>query len=206
MHQNPMASCRATVPIRRSPVEVVLLYRRAHASTRVISWTDVMRGDAHPLLGGRHVSCCQISCRSCDDDHSAQPGRPHTVLGCTVRGLTTCWIGKSSKWLPPYTANYGCDCLRKVDLGTGSRGNPKDPAITTRETTSRALLVWHVAAKPAGTYAARRGGRPVPRGGDHRSGPAAGARRLQSSPQYATPFAPRPQRRGFSLPSHSTRS
>jgi hypothetical protein len=56
-------------------------------------------------------------------------------------------------------ANYGCDCLRKVDLGTGSRGNPIDPAITRRETTSRALLVWHVAVKSAGTYAARRGGR-----------------------------------------------
>jgi hypothetical protein len=105
-----------------------------------------------------------------------------------VRGLTTCWIGKSSKWLPSYTANYGCDCLRQVDLGTGSRGNPKDAVITTRETTSRAFPVWHVAAKSAGTYAARRGGRPVSRGGDHRSGPAAGARRLQSNPSICDAF------------------
>jgi hypothetical protein len=47
--------------------------------------------------------------------------------------------------------------LRKVDLGTGSRGNPKGPAITTRETTIRTLLVWDVAAKSAGTHTARGG-------------------------------------------------
>jgi hypothetical protein len=147
-----------------------------------------MLSEARPLLGGHHVSWCQISCRRCDDDHSANRGGPTQYWGASVRGLTTCWIGKSSKWLPPYTANYGCDCLRKVDLGTGSRGNPIDPAITRRETTSRALLVWHVAVKSAGTYAARRGGRLVPRGGNHRSRPAAGARRLQSSPSICDAF------------------
>ena len=116
-----------------------------------------MLSDSHPLLGGHHVSCCQISRQRCDDDHSAHRGGPTQYWGASVRGLTTCWIGKSSKWLPPYTANQGCDCLRKVDLGTGSRGNPKDPAITTRETTIRTLLVWDVAAKSAGKQTARGG-------------------------------------------------
>ena len=116
-----------------------------------------MLRDSHPLLGGHHVSCCQISRQRCDDDHSAQQGGPTQYWGASVRGLTTCWIGKSSKWLPPYTANQGCDCLRKVDLGTGSRGNPKDPAVTTRETTIRTLLVCDVAAKSAGMHTARGG-------------------------------------------------
>lgn len=105
------------------------LYRRAHGSTRVISWTDVTLGDSHPLLRDHHVSCCQISCPRCDDDHSARRGGPTQYWGASVRGLTTCWIGKSSKWLPPYNANIGCDCLPKIDLGTGSGGNPKDPGI-----------------------------------------------------------------------------
>jgi hypothetical protein len=73
------------------------------------------------------VSSCQISCRRCDDDHSANRGGPAQYWGASVRGLTTCWLGKSSRWLPPYTANYGCDCLREVDLGTDSGGNPKGP-------------------------------------------------------------------------------
>jgi hypothetical protein len=166
-----------------------------------------MLSEARPLLGGHHVSWCQISCRRCDDDHSAYRGGPTQYWGASVRGLTTCWIGKSSKWLPPYTANYGCDCLRKVDLGTGSRGNPKRPLPSRRARqpverflsgTSRPSRLIHtppgVAANPFLGVAITGAGRRLEQGGFSRA------------PQYATPFAPRPQRPGFSLPSHSTRS
>jgi hypothetical protein len=90
----------------------------------------------------------------------------------------------------PYTANYGCDCLRQVDLGTGSRGNPKDlPSQRARQPverflsgTSRPSRLAHtrpgVAADPLLGVAITGAGRRLEQGGFSRA------------PQYATPFAP----------------
>ena len=61
-----------------------------------------------------------------------------SVGGCICAGPERSLAWDSNKWLPPFSGNYRCDCLRKVDLGTGGRGNQECPAITMCETTSRA--------------------------------------------------------------------
>ena len=103
-------------------------------------------------------------------------------------------MGRAASGCPHIPPTTGAIVCAKSIWARAAEVTQKDPAIATRETTSRALLIWHVAAKSADTYTARRGGRPVPRGGDHRSGPAAGARRLQSSPSICDAF--RHTRRG----------
>jgi hypothetical protein len=113
-------------------------YFSARASTCVISWIDSVLSEQVRCLMA--ITCPRVEYRS----EGVMPitastrAAPHSSA-CICAGPDCSLAWDSNDWLPPFTGNYGCDCLRKVDLGTAGRGNPKYPAITMRETTSRAL-------------------------------------------------------------------
>ena len=135
----------------------MLCYFNARASTCVISWIDSVLSEQVRCL--MVITCPRVECRS----EGVRPitastrAAPHSS-GCICAGPDRSLAWDSNEWLPPFTGNYGCGCLRKVDFGTAGRGNPKYPAVTMRETTSRALPCLQVAAKSAGHTPAPSGG------------------------------------------------
>ncbi len=116
----------------------MLCYFSARASTCVISWIDSVLSEQVRCLMA--ITCPRVEYRSEGVMPITASARaaPHSS-GCICAGPDRSLAWDSNEWLPPFTGNYGCDCLRKVDLGTGGRGDPKYPAITMRESTSRAL-------------------------------------------------------------------
>ena len=112
----------------------MLCYFSARASTCVISWIDSVLSEqvarCLPRVEYRSEGVMPITASTRAAPHSS---------GCICAGPDRSLAWDSNEWLPPFTGNYGCDCLHKVDLGTAGRGNPKYPAITMGETTSRAL-------------------------------------------------------------------
>jgi hypothetical protein len=53
---------------------------------------------------------------------------PHSS-GCICAGPDRSPARDSNEWLPPFTGNHRCDCLRKVDLGTGGRATGESPKL-----------------------------------------------------------------------------
>jgi hypothetical protein len=78
---------------------------------------------------------------------TAATGRPHTVVGASVRGLTARWLGTATNSFRFYTVNYACDCRRKVELDTGSRSSPKTQLSGYARHSVMRFLIWNAAAK-----------------------------------------------------------
>ena len=104
----------------------MLCYFSARASTCVISWIDSVLSEQVRCLMA--ITCPRVEYRS----EGVMPitastrAAPHSS-GCICAGPDRSLAWDSNEWLPPFTGNYGCGCLRKVDLGTAGRGNPKYP-------------------------------------------------------------------------------
>ena len=135
----------------------MLCYFSARASTCVISWIDSVLSEQGRCL--MVITCPRVEYRS----EGVMPitastrAAPHSS-GCICAGPDRSLAWDSNEWLPPFTGNYGCGCVRKVDLGTSGRGNPKYlPSRCARQPVER-FLVWQVAAKSAGHTPAPSGG------------------------------------------------
>jgi hypothetical protein len=116
----------------------MLCYFSARASTCVISWIDNVLSEQVRCLMAITRPRVEYRTEGVMPITASTRAAPHSS-GCICAGPDRSLAWDGNEWLPPFTGNYGCDCLRKVDLGTAGRGNPKYPAITMRETTSRAL-------------------------------------------------------------------